>query len=119
MKGKKLNLSYDYRGIYESTCSCMKKSIINALGEIFLLTDLDIFSIERKNSIKINDEEISGVCIKNGYLNFIVIAGEKTRYVRIYDKQKDKTYKEFDSDINNWITFIEKIQEEFNNGLIL
>jgi hypothetical protein len=97
----------------------MKKSIINALGEIFILTDLNIFSLEREKSIKIDDEEISGVCVKNGYLNFVVLAGEKTRFVRIYDKQKDKTFKKFDSDINNWITFIERVQEEINKGLIL
>jgi hypothetical protein len=119
MKEKRLNLSYDYRSLHESSCECLKKSIINALGEIFLLTDLEAFSIERKNSIKVNDEEISGVCIKKGFLHLIILSGEKTRYVRIYDKQKDETFKKFDSDINNWITFIEKIQEEFNNGLIL
>ena len=87
MKGKTINLSYNYRSLYESSCECMKKSIINALGEIFILTDLNIFSLEREKSIKIDDEEISGVCVKNGYLNFVVLAGEKTRFVRIYDKQ--------------------------------
>ena len=118
MKGNKMYISKDYRSLYKSNCYCLRNSIINALGELFILTGMEIFSIDRKNAIKIGDDEFIGVCIKEGYLHFVVTNDKDTRDIRIYDKQKDKSFKQFDSDINNWISFMEKIQDEFNNGLI-
>ena len=118
MKGNKPYISQDYRSLYESSCWCLRNSIVNALGELFILTSMETFSIDRNNAIKIGDDEFVGVCIKEGYLHFVVTNDKDTRYIRIYDKQKDKTFKQFDSNINNWISFIEKIQDEFNNGLI-
>ena len=117
MKETKLYLSHDYRSLYESSCGSLRTSIINALGEVLLLTDSESFILARKNSIKIKDVEFIGVSIKDKCIHFVIIDGDDVKYVRIYDKQKDKYYKMFNSDINNWITFIEKVKEEFNNAI--
>lgn len=117
MKGNKLFLSNDYRSLYESSCGCLRNSIINAIGEIFIITALDAFYINVSNYIKIGDDIVVGVCVKKNFLHLIVHHGKKKRFVKVYEKQKDKTFLAFDSNICNWIDFIERIQEEINKGV--
>jgi hypothetical protein len=117
MKGNNLFIAHDYRELYISSCDSLKRSIINALGEILLLTGLEMFSLDRNDAVKVGKNEFVGVCIKDKCLHFVVNNGKKVDYIKIFDKQKSKVFKEFDSDIQNWISFIEKIQNEFNNAI--
>ena len=117
---KKMNslyLSKNYKGLYESSCSCLRNSIINAIGELFIITGLEMFTVDRKNSIKVGESEFLGACIKSNHLHFVVLSDGKEKNIRIYDKQKDKLFKAFDSDIRNWINFIEKLKTELNKGI--
>lgn len=117
MKGNNLFIAHDYRELYDSSCNTLKHSIINALGEIFLLTGLETFSLSKGSAVKVGKNEFVGVCIKDKCLHFVVNNGKKVVYIKIFDKQKSKVFKEFDSDIQNWITFIEKMQHEINNAI--
>lgn len=117
MKGSSLFIAHDYRELYDSSCNTLKHSIINALGEIFLLTGLETFSLSKGSAVKVGDNEFVGICIKDNCLHFVVNNKEKVNYLKIFDKQKNKVFKEFDSDIQNWISFIEKMQYEINNAI--
>jgi hypothetical protein len=117
MKGSSLFIAHDYRELYDSSCNTLKRSIINALGEILLLTGLEMFSLDRNDAVKVGDNKFVGICIKDNCLHFVVNNKEKVNYLKIFDKQKSKVFKEFDSDIQNWISFIEKMQYEINNAI--
>ena len=87
------------------------------MGEIFILTGLDTFSTDVGNGIKVGDDEYIGICIKDKYLHFIVTNGKETKFINVKDRETDETLKVFDSNIENWLAFIEKLQKEFNKAL--
>jgi hypothetical protein len=65
MKGNSLFIAHNYRELYDSSCNTLKRSIINALGEIFLLTGLETFSLSKGSAVKVGDNEFVGICIKD------------------------------------------------------
>ena len=82
MKGSSLFIAHDYRELYDSSCNTLKHSIINALGEIFLLTGLETFSLSKGSAVKVGDNEFVGICVKDNCLHFVVNNKEKVRKAR-------------------------------------